>query len=219
MEEVTNWLLANGVTREILLMLLYVPVIATLVNFSRYMVGMKTLGIYAPMILSFAYIFTGIRFGILVTAAVVAATMLSYTLLVKYRMHYLSRVSINYIFMTFFVLGVIVLNENSPVQFTSSRHDIAAVPSLGIILIATLSDFFIKQYIKKSAWATMRSLLETVLIGFIGWTMIRSVWIQDFLLANFWFYVLLLGINILLGQYTGMRLKDYARFSSIMKNG
>lgn len=217
MSNLTDFIISHGVTKEILVMLLYIPLIATFINFSRYIIGLRTLGIYAPMTLAFAYVFTGIRFGLMITGAVIAATLLSYTVLKKIRMHYVSRITVNYILISAFVILVIVLNEVSPVKITSERHNVETLPPLGIILIATLSDFFIKQYVKKSLFTSVRSLMETVLVGVIGWAMLRSQTIEEFLLINLWVQPLLLVLNLSLGKYTGMRLKDFFRFGDIIK--
>ena len=218
MSEITTWIIEHGVTEEILMMLLFVPVIATVVNFSRYIVGFKTLGIYAPMTLAFAYIFTGIRFGLLITVAVITATLLSYSILKKIRMHYISRTTINYIFISFFVILIIVLNEVSPVKITTANHNVNTLPPLGVILITTLSDFFIKQYIKKDLFSTLRALLETVLIGVIGWGILNSEIIQDIVMNNIWIQPLLFITNLTLGKYAGKRLKEYLRFKQLFGN-
>lgn len=218
MSGITSWIIAHGVTEEILLMLLFVPIIATLVNFSRYVVGLKTLGIYAPMILAFAYIFTGIRFGLLVTVGVIVASLLSYSVFKRVRMHYISRTTVNYILIAFFVILILVLNEISPIKITSDNHNAQTLPPLGIILITTLSDFFIKQYVKNNFVSSLRSLVETVIIGFLGWAVLNSVTIQNFVLTNLWIQPVLLILNLTLGKYTGMRLKEFLRFKHLLKN-
>ncbi|MCA9376325.1 hypothetical protein H6763_03305 [Candidatus Nomurabacteria bacterium] len=218
MSEITTWITQHGVTEQMLILLLFIPIIATIVNLSRYLIGFKTLGIYAPMTLSFAYIFTGIRFGLLVTLAVILSTLLTYSLLKKIRMHYLSRITINYILISVLVVGVIVLNDVSPISLTTEHHDATTIPPLGVILIATLSDFFIKQYVKKDFLNSARSLGETVLVGIAGWLALRSPQLQQFVLNNVWIFLILLLVNLGLGKYTGMRFKDLLRFEQILKN-
>lgn len=215
MNDLLIWIKDSVITEDILIFMLFIPIIATLVNLSRYVIGFKTFGIYAPMTLAFAYIFTGIRFGLLVTLAVVIATLLSYTFLKTIRMHYLSRITINYILITFVVLIILTINEISPIPLTTDKQSIATIPPLGMILIAGLSDFFIKQYVKKDLLSTVRSLGETILIAFIGWLLLRSEVVQQFLINNIWINIPLLLANLLIGQYKGLRFKDFFRFNKI----
>lgn len=218
MINLTEWVTDTGMTEQMLIMLLYIPVIATLINFTRYVVGFKTLGIYAPMILAYAYIFTGIRFGLLITAAVIAGTLITYTLLKRVRMHYISRISVNYILVAFFIVLVISINEISPITITTENHNVATIPPLGVILIVTLSDFFIKQYVKKDLSSSLRALAETVVIGVAGWALLRMPFLQVFILQNLWIQPLLLIANIALGKYTGIRFKELFRFQRVMKD-
>ena len=220
MEQLTSWLIDYGFTREILMFILYIPVIATIVNASRYLVGMKMFGVYAPVVLAFAYVFTGLRFGLLVTVAVILATLLTYSLLRKIRMHYLSRIAINYTVISFFIIGIILLNEISPIQVTSEYYALKQVTPLGLVLIATLSDFFIKQYVKKSLLTTMRSLIETIVIAVVGWWLLslRNGAFGDFVMTQIWIYPVIIIFNIIIGQFVGLRLKDFSRFKRVWQN-
>ncbi|WKZ31421.1 MAG: 7TM domain-containing protein [Candidatus Dojkabacteria bacterium] len=218
MMDFTQWVTDIGMTEQMLLMLLYIPVIVTLINFTRYVVGFKTLGIYAPMVLAYAYIFTGIRFGLLITAAVIAGTLITYSIFKKVRMHYISRISVNYILVTFFIIFVIAFNEISPFPITTENHNVATIPPLGVILIVTLSDFFIKQYVKKDLGSSLRAVAETVVIGIAGWALLRLPFLQVFILDNLWLQPILLGVNIALGKYTGVRFKELFRFQRVIKD-
>jgi hypothetical protein len=215
MNTILLWIKDSIITEEILIFMLFIPIIATLVNVSRYIIGFKTFGIYAPMTLAFAYVFTGIRFGLLVTIAVVISSLISYSLLKQVRMHYLSRITINYIFITFILLGVLILNELSPWSITTEQHQIATVPPLGIILIAALSDFFVKEYVKKDFLTTIRSLIETIIIGVTGWFLLQSQSLQQFLVQNIWINIPILLLNLFIGQYKELRVKDLFRFKKI----
>jgi hypothetical protein len=94
-----------------------------------------------------------------------------------------------------------------------------AVPPLGIILITTLSDFFVKQYIKKDIFTTMRSLSGTVFMAVVGWILIRYLPTKTFLLNNFALVLLMLiPINLFIGKFADLKIKDYIRFHSLLKN-
>ncbi len=215
MDNIINTLIDNGFTADTLQLLLFLPILATLVNVSRYVVGLKTYGIYAPITLSYAYLFTGIRFGLLITTGVIIATFTTFYLLRKIRMHYISRISIAYILITFLVIGVVMANEISPVQLTTDNHNLNTVPPLGIVLIAGLADFFIKKFNTKSLNSTILSLVETLTIAMIGWSLMRLTELGNFLFENLWVFPLLLILNFYIGQYRGLQLKEYFRFRKV----
>ena len=216
---VADWLINSGLTREILLILIYIPILATVINVMRYILGTKTFGIYAPLTLAFAYTFTGLRFGLLITIAVILSTLLSYQFLRKIRMHYISRIAMNYTLVSYAIILTLFLVSYLPVSILPPTYVVAAIPPLGIILIVALSDFFIKQYVKRSITSTIRTLIETVLMGVVGWAIIIWDAPKDFLLQNFaWILLLLFIINLLVGQYQQLRVMSIVRFKKLLKN-
>jgi len=218
MSDLTTWIVAHGIPADTLIYLLYVPIIATIINISRYVIGFKTYGIYAPLTLSFAFYYAGIRFGLLLTVGVILATLLAYRVLSKIRMHYVSRISVTYIFIIIFVIFLITANEVSPISITTSNHNPNAIHPLAIIVIATLSDYFIKKYVRRSMYTAALSMFETIIVALIGWSFIKYQPMHDFLFTNAWIIFLLIPLNIWLGQYSGLRLREYLRFRHIAKH-
>ena len=210
------WFINHGLQTTILLLLIYIPIVATIINIARYIIGTKSFGIYGPLMLTFAYIFTGIRIGLLTTAIVIFSTFISYSVLRKIRMHYISRITITYIFsalaiiMEFLFLGTVKI----PVTILPN---IATIPPLGIILITTLSDFFVKKYIKRGFTATMRSVFGSVSIAILSWIGIRYINNTEFLIKNFvLILILLIPINLIIGRFSGLKIKDFIRFRDIL---
>ncbi|MBI2356656.1 hypothetical protein HYV12_01180 [Candidatus Dojkabacteria bacterium] len=215
MTELTQWLLSHGISMAVLEILVFVPILATLVNLSRYFIGFKSFGIYAPIILGLSYRYTGLRYGLIITLLVVLSSLIGYSIMRRIRMHYLARVAINYLIVAIILLfGIAGLDSLEILGFTNFE----SINPLALISIAALSDFFIKMYVKKSIAATVRVLLETVLISVIGWVLISSETIIGFMLSNLWMLGAILLFNLLIGRYTGLRIKEYFRFSFVVKN-
>ncbi len=218
MSEFTQWITTHGVPLSTFIYLLYVPIIATIINFSRYILGFKTYGVYAPLTLAFALYYTGIRFGLLLTVGVILATLLSYRVLRKIRMHYVSRITINYILIVLFVIFLIAFNEISPISITTDRHDPNAIHPLAIVVIAALSDYFIKKFVRKSLLTAAFSMAETMAVSIIGWLFLRYEPLGTFLIQYPWSILLLVPFNLWLGQYSGLRLNEYIRFRHIVRS-
>jgi hypothetical protein len=54
LSETTQWLVNHGISLQTLEILVMIPIIATLVSIARYVIGFKTFGIYATIILGIA---------------------------------------------------------------------------------------------------------------------------------------------------------------------
>ncbi len=201
-----------SIPKEVLEILIIIPILATLISIGRYVIGLKTLGIYAPIALAIAYKMTGLRYGLALTFLVIIASLIGYRFLSKVRMHYTTRVAANYTLLSILVITGIITFDSIPFLGLNNFNQISPV---GVVLIATLSDFFIKAYIKKSLFTSMRVLLETLLISVIGWYIIRSPNIIELIFHNLWIIPLLVAVNLLLGRYRGFRLKEVLRFQTI----
>jgi hypothetical protein len=210
MADFTQWLISHGVSTQTLEMMVFVPILATLVSIVRYVLGLKTFGIYAPIILAIAFKFTGLAYGVVLTTIVILSTLLTYTALRRVRMHYITRIAINYVVLSICIVLGIVAFDSLSIGFNNFH----AINPLAIVSIAALSDFFVKMYVKKSLAVTIRSSLETGLVAIIGWYLITSKELTSLMIKNLWIVPVLILVNLVLGQYRGLRFKDIFRFKS-----
>ena len=203
-----------NIPRELIELIIFIPIIATLISIGRYLLGLKTLSIYAPIILAIGLKLTGLKYGLVITAFVIIISIMGHELLKRIRMHYITRVAANYIILASALLVTFLLISILPIKIDFVKN----INPIGLILIATLSDSFIKMYVKKNLISSIRSLLETLIISVAGWYIITSPNITNWIINNIWIIALLIIINLLLGQYTGFRLKELFRFGGVKKD-
>ena len=204
----TEWILQHGVSKMALELLIAVSILATTVSIARYVIGSKTYGIYAPILLAIAYSYTGLRYGLTITIVVILTSLLSYSVLKKIRMHYITRIATNYTILAMILILFFVAID----RFGGWLENMSNIPPLAFISIAALSDFFIKQYVKKSLASSILTLTGTVLVAVAGWFVITREIISEYMVNNLWVLPLLTLINLVLGQFAGLRIKDYFRF-------
>ena len=204
----TQWIVDHGVSQTVLELLISVCIVSTIVSIARYIVGSKTYGIYAPIILAIAYSYTGLKYGLAITFVVILTSLLSYSVLRRVRMHYITRIAANYTILSMVLVLFFVIVDT----FGLGLENMSNIPPLAFICIATLSDFFIRQYIKKSIKTSIVTLLGTILVAIAGWFVITRDIISNYILNNLWIIPLLTLFNILLGTFKGLRIKDLFRF-------
>ena len=210
----TQWIINQGVSQMVLEIMISMCIVATIVSIARYILGNKTYGIYAPIILAIAYSYTGLRYGLAITLVVILTSLLSYSILRKIRMHYITRIATNYIILSIVLVFFFILINN----FGLGLENMSNIPPLAFISIAALSDFFIKQYVQKSLKSSVMTLLGTILVAIVGWFVITRSMVSNFVLNNLWVIPLLAVLNVLLGMFKGLRIKDYFRFRLIGKD-
>ena len=209
----TLWILENGVSEQTLDLFVTITILATIVSIARYIFGSKTYGIYAPVILAIAYSYTGLKYGLSVTVIVILTTLLSYSILKRVRMHYITRIAINYCMLSISLVIFFLIID----RYGLGLENMSQIPPLAFISVATLSDFFIKQYVQKSFKTSLTILLSTLIVSTIGWYVITRNHISGYIINNLWIVPVLIIINIFIGQFKGLRIKDYFRFKSITK--
>ena len=206
--KLTEWIIDHGISQMVLEILIAMCIVATIVSISRYIVGGKTYGIYAPVLLSIACSYTGLKYGLAVTLVVILTSLLSYSVLKKVRIHYITRIATNYTVLSMVLVLFFVLIDTLGLGLENMSN----IPPLAFISIAALSDFFTKQYVKKSLQSSVMTLLTTILVAVFGWFVITREIISDYFLNNLWLIPLLAVLNILIGMFKGLRIKDYFRF-------
>jgi hypothetical protein len=204
----TQWVLDHGISQITLELLIAVCILATIVSVARYIMGTRTYGIYAPILLSIAYAYTGLRYGLVITVVVLLTSLLSYRILRRIRMHYITRIATNYTILAMVLIAFFVFIN----IFDFGLENMATIPPLAFISIAALSDFFIKHYVKKTLQGSVLTLFGTILVAAIGWFVITREIISDYALNNLWIIPLLTLVNILIGFYKGLKVRDYFRF-------
>lgn len=188
-------------------------IVATIVSLFRYIFGTKSYGIYVPIILAIAYSYTGLKYGLAVTVIVILTTLFSYSILRRIRMHYITRIATNYCLLAMAMITFIVIIH----KYGLGLENIANIPPLALISIAVLSDFFIKQFVQKSLKSSLTILFGTIVVATIGWFVISRDFVSQYVINNLWIIPLLVLLNLLVGQFKGLRAKDYFRFKSVTK--
>ncbi|MBN2101128.1 hypothetical protein JW710_04550 [Candidatus Dojkabacteria bacterium] len=216
MPNVSQWLIDIGISNEVLLILCFVPIFVTTTTISRYITGIKTFGIYSPMILSFAYYFMGARQAVTITILVVVVSWATRNILKKTRLHYLSRLSLVYTMNCIAIMAFIAATSFIPSD--NPVFDFRNIQPLPLAMIISITDRFVSNYIKKNLITATRLTAETILISLLGWAIMRINIIRNWVTDNIWLSLVALVINYAIGKYSGTRWIEYLRFFDVIKS-
>ncbi len=208
---IVNYFVNQGVPIDTVVLLLMLPIIATLIAFLRQVVGIKAFGIYTPSIIIFAFLATGLKYGIAIFVSVIVVGMLARYLLKKLRILYLPRVAITVTIVTLVILGILVLGGSQ------HRTGLAAVSIFPLLIMITIVEKFVAAQIEKGNRTAMILAVETLIISVLGFFIAKWQFLIYLLIAYPWIILLTIPINILLGKWTGLRLSEYFRFKEILK--
>lgn len=200
----------NGVPANIIVLILLFPVITAVISIARHVLGLKGFGIYTPAVLSVAFLSTGIVNGVILFLVTLFASTIMKKLLRRLKLQYLPRTA-----MMLWGVSVIMLLILIGLSFLpfSIIFTIGIFPLLIIMLLT--EDFLGSQLTSQSE--ARQLTIETLIIAVLCSFLIGLEPVQQFVLLQP--ELTLLGVaalNILAGQYTGLRLMEWLRFRTII---
>ena len=209
---IIRFFMTEGVPFETIILILMLPIIATLIAFMRQVVGIKAFGIYTPLIITFAFLATnGIKYGIAIFLAVIFIGMLMRFVLKPFRLLYLPRVAIMLTFVALIILFFLALGGSL------QRTGLASVSIFPILIMITLVEKFVAVQIEKGHKTALILALETLVISIIGFYIASWSSLIKFLVTYPWAVLFTIPLNIAIGKWTGLRLSEYIRFRQVIK--
>lgn len=204
---------AAGVPANTIVLILLLPFLATFFAFARIVIGFTTMEMLVTIILSIAFIATGITIGAILLFTIIIASFFSRILLKRIKIMQLPKMAMSLLIVAIFVS--IALSISAQLSIVTVTQ-ISIFPILVFILI---SDKIVTLQLQRSYIETVKITLITVAIAFFGYLFLSSPGIQAFILIYPEIILILIPLNLALGRYFGLRLTEYIRFSTLFKNG
>lgn len=203
----TGWAIRKGVSTNTLVLLLLLPLVATLVSFLHYVVGLSGYGIFMPTMIAVAFLATGVFGGLLLFALILIVSLLSNLLLRKLKLHFWPARAIGLMLISIGTFVFMVLSS------FISWIDISQISIFPILFMILLAEDFTRTQLVKSDNEAKRLTVGTIVLAVVGAVMMNFAWIQNVALNYPDLVVLLvLVINLLVGNYTGIRWTEISRF-------
>ena len=94
MSVITQYMVNQGVPQETVILILMLPIVATIIAFGRQVIGIRGFGIYTPLIITFAFLATGLKYGLAIFIVILLVGTLMRFLVRYIRLLYLPRMAI-----------------------------------------------------------------------------------------------------------------------------
>ncbi len=204
-----------GVPPNTLVLLLLLPVIASLIAAFRHLVGIRGFGIFLPAALAVTFVATGPIVGIGLFLVIVAVSTSARMLLrkSKIKLQYLPRMAL---ILLFVVLGVLAVLFLAPVI---NRPDIANVSIFPVLILVLLAEDFSRVQLGKSARAAVGLTTETLILALVSYIFLTSTAVQRFaLLRPELLIALVIIFDVFLGKFVGLRLREFWRFRKLISD-
>lgn len=210
LSQIVGQMISKGISHEMILYLLMLPVIATLIAFFRQVIGFSTAGVYAPAILTLALVFAGLLNGLAILAVVVLSSLLVRFILRKRRLLFTPKIALNISSVALFVFLALYIAS----MFELGR--VATLSILPILILITLAEKITAVDGSKNAKQVIKLFGEITLVALICYFVVEWRSFQIFMLAYPELVFVFVFLNYLLGRWTGLRFFEYFRFRELI---
>jgi hypothetical protein len=207
-----GWAVERGVSTNTLVLLLLLPLVATWVSFLHYVVGLSGYGIFMPTMMAVAFLATGVMGGLLLFAAILIISLISNWLLKKLKLHFWPARSIGLLLISIGTFMLMVVT--SFVDWL----DISQISIFPILFMILLAEEFTRTQLAKSKSEAKNLTIGTMVLAIIGAITMNFASVQGVVLK----YpdvvvVLVLVVNLMVGNYGGIRWSEIGRFKKAIR--
>ncbi len=206
---------ASGVSPDTIVLLLLLPVVASLIAVGRHFFGIRGFGIFLPAALSVTFVALGPILGISLFMLIVVFSTGTRFLLrkLRFKLQYLPRMALILWTVAVGILGLLFLAPLIDGEFLSH---ISIFP---VLILTLLAEDFTKVQIGKSVRVAASLTLETLFLAVISYFVLASKSIQALALLHPEATLLsTLILDVVVGRYVGLRLVEFWRFRKLISS-
>jgi len=201
----------NGVSPNILVLILLFPVITSIIAFSRHIIGLKGFGIYTPAVLSVAFLSTGVLNGILIFIVTITASTVMKKIVRRLKLQYLPRTA-----MLLWGVSILMLIALIALSFFP-LNNLITIRIFPLLIIMLLTENFMESQLTGSQSEAQQLTTETLIIAILCSVLIGLQPVQEFVLLQPELTLLAVAaLNMIVGRYSGLRLLEWLRFRTII---
>ena len=205
----------SGIPVNMIVLLLLLPMVATIIAATRHIIGLRGFGIFLPATLSVVFVATGPIVGIALFFFIITISWLvKFTLRkLKIKLQYLPKAALLLWAVSLGILGLMFL---SPIYKIPGIENVSIFP---VLLLALLAEDFTRIQLGKNFKTAFSLTLETMILALLSYFALTSESVREYALLNPEKLLVFIGlIDFVLGKYVGLRILEIWRFKKLLKS-
>ena len=193
-------------------LILVLPLIAFFLLIIRNVIGLETFGTFSPMLLSLAFLTTGLVWGLVVFVIIVGLGSGLRLALQRLRLHLVSRIAILIAVVAVSMAGLTVLGA------TLGIGALLHASIFPMVIMANQIESFTNTQLERGTGEALRLTLSTLLVATCSYVGIEDTGLKPLVLTFPEILFVVIGIELLLGRWRGLRLVEYLRYSDLLRS-
>jgi len=189
-----------------LTLILILPIIASIVVVARLVIGIETFGMFGPVIVSLAFITTGLWWGTIIFVAIVGLGVLLRLALQRLRLQAVARLAI------LITLVAAVMGGLTLVGATLGVGPLLNISIFPMVIMSNVIENFAVSQVEFGTRQAVRMTASTLLLSVTCYLVVDRAGLQSLVLAFPEILLATVAFDVLLGKWRGLRLIEYVRF-------
>lgn len=192
--------------------LLLFPLCTLLITFLRNVIGVKTFGIFMPMLIAATCLYTGPMKGLIGFGLIIVVATIFHGLLDRLRILKTARLASVITLVTLCFILVLVLSDEE------TRIELGILSLFPIVIITFISERVYQTLQVKDTNEVITTSLGTIFTLLICYFYMKSIMVQSAFSYFPSLYLLVLSAQLYIGKWSGIRLSELIRFKTPIIN-
>src|SRR3989442_1366696 len=189
-----------------------VAIAAVVIASIRNLVGVRTLGMFASVIIALAFLATGLVLGLAVFGFILGVVLVARGALVRERVQEAHRVAI------LVTIVSVTISSIAIVGLEAGQHNLFFAVLFPVLISAWMAERYVEQVVRVGWDKPTAALIWTLVAIIVSFVVITQDGLVNFVMLNPLTWVLLVLINWFLGTRVRFRLSERFRFGGISRH-
>ncbi|MBI1817198.1 MAG: hypothetical protein HYR72_19680 [Deltaproteobacteria bacterium] len=192
-------------------LILILPIIAAIIVIARTLIGLETFGTFSPVIVSLAFLTTGLRWGAAIFAVIVGLGAVMRALLQRVRLQLVSRLAILIAVVAGIMAGLTVLGASFGI---GALMNVSIFP---MVIMSSVIENFSSSQAEFGTREAIRLTVNTLLLAVVCYLAVETTGLQSVVLVFPEVLLIAIVVDVALGKWRGLRLLEYIRFFDLTR--
>jgi len=190
-------------------LILVLPVIACIVVIFRSVVGIETFGTFAPVIVSLAFLMTGLTWGVAIFCVIVGLGVVLRSALQWFRIQLVARLAVLIALVSVMMAGLTIAGAYLGV---GALLNVSIFP---MVIMSNVIENFTTTQVELGTREAIRLTRNTLLVCAACYLTIEWTGLQSIVLSFPEVLIGVVALEIAIGKWRGLRLLEYLRFAEL----
>lgn len=217
MNSVTQYILDRGISEDIFILILAIPIIFVVITFARRIIGSITLGIYTPLLLILLLTVIGIKDGMILFVFVFISMFVVRYFLKK--ITFLAMTDMRVLDAVMFCVLVIIIILGFLYIPLLKDIPLNTITLLLLLVMSSFSQDLIMMWESRGFKRFVSPVVEILALITVSYFLINWTWIQNIIL-KYPLVIIIVSVLViaLLSRWKKLKIKEYIRFREVIKH-